>query len=62
MKKVYQKQFIPELLIKIPYVSFGPYQCTHVNHKKKSDKNNRKLFEITNYSVACLESAQITYH
>ena len=22
MKKVYQKQFIPELLIKIPYVSF----------------------------------------
>ena len=22
MKKVYQKQFMPELLIKIPYVSF----------------------------------------
>ena len=27
----------------------------------KSDKNSRKLFENTN-SVACLESAQITYH
>ena len=34
----------------------------HSRESQKSDKNNRKLFEITNYSVACLESAQITWH
>ena len=34
----------------------------HSRESQKSGKNNRKLFEITNYSVACLESAQITWH
>ena len=34
----------------------------HSRESQKSDKNNRKLFEIINYSVACLESAQITWH
>ena len=34
----------------------------HSRESQKSDKNNRKLFKITNYSVACLESAQITWH